>query len=245
MRDSSTAGMKTFTASLAALPTLQVRAAKPRLEVDADTLVQLDKDSLTLTRTLNLRTDRPVHELRITLPEGEEFIRIDSAAKDFEWKRVARVIEMRFPAGVTLAAPVLVNLHTRQKLLKAWSGPRIPELVKVQPLSIPEAVKIAGYSALSFDDSWRVALKDTSGLEDRDAKLAPVKGRMAWFGLRDWALGFEVERAEPPSPPRSPRMPCHAPARSRSKARSRSTSAVLPCAPFSSNCPLLKPNSSA
>jgi hypothetical protein len=197
LRDSSTAGMKTFTASLAALPTLQVRAAKPRLEVDADTLVQLDKDSLTLTRTLNLRIDRPVHELRVTLPEGEEFIRIDSAAKDFEWKRVARVIEMRFPAGVTLAAPVLVNLHTRQKLLKAWSGPRIPELVKVLPLSIPEAVKIAGYSALNFDDSWRVALKDTSGLEDRDAKLAPVKGRMAWFGLRDWALGFEVERAEP------------------------------------------------
>jgi hypothetical protein len=197
MRDSSTAGTKTFTAPLASLPTLQVRVAKPRLEVDADTLVQLDKDSLTLTRTLNLRTDRPVHELRVTLPEGEEFIRIDSAAKDFEWKRVARVIEMRFPAGVTLAAPVLVNLHTRQKLLKAWSGPRIPELVKVQPLSIPEAVKIAGYSALSFDDSWRVALKDTSGLEDRDAKLAPVKGRIAWFGLRDWALGFEVERAEP------------------------------------------------
>jgi len=197
MRDSSIAGMKTFTAPLAALPTLQVRAAKPRLEVDSDTLVQLDKDSLTLTRTLNLRTDRPVHELRVTLPEGEEFIRIDSAAKDFEWKRVARVIEMRFPTGVTLAAPVLVNLHTRQKLLKAWGGPRIPELVKVQPLSIPEAVKIAGYSALSFDDSWRVALKDTSGLEDRDAKLAPVKGRMAWFGLRDWALGFEVERAEP------------------------------------------------
>jgi hypothetical protein len=77
--------MKTFTATLAALPTFQVRAAKPRLEVDSDTLVQLDKDSLTLTRTLNLRTDRPVHELRVTLPEGEEFIRIDSAAKDFEW----------------------------------------------------------------------------------------------------------------------------------------------------------------
>ncbi|HYF35334.1 MAG TPA: hypothetical protein VD994_08610, partial [Prosthecobacter sp.] len=30
----------------------------------------------------------------------------------------------------------------------------------------------------------------------RDARMTPVKGRMAWFGLREWSLGVEVERAE-------------------------------------------------
>ncbi len=186
-----------FTTLMNALPKVMVRPAKPRLEVDADLVAKLEKDSVSLTRTLNLRTDRPVHELRVTLPAGEEFIRIESAAKDFEWKRVTNHLELRFPQGVKAAMPQRVLLVTRQKLLKAWTGPRQPELVKVQPLAIPEAVKVAGYNALAFDDAWRVALKGTAGLEDRDAQLSPVKGRMAWFSLRDWELSFEVERAEP------------------------------------------------
>ncbi|MCX6854301.1 MAG: hypothetical protein NTV80_05285 [Verrucomicrobia bacterium] len=188
---------KVLSAPLEALPVLQARLAKARLEVDADTLLALDKDSLSVTRTLNLRTDRPIHELRLTLPDGEEFIRIQSAAKGFEWKRLDRTLELRFPEGVTPKAAVLVDVHSRKKLLKAWSGARIPELLSITSISIPEATKIAGYSALAFNDAWRVALKESTGLEDRDAKLAPVKGRMAWFGLRDWKLSFEVERAEP------------------------------------------------
>lgn len=186
-----------FTEMLDALPKITVRPAKPRLEVDADLVAKLEKDSVSLTRTLKLRTDRPVHELRMTLPEGEEFIRIECPMKDFEWKRVTRHLELRFPAGVTAAAPQQVTLITRQKLLKAWSGPRQPELVKIVPLAIPEAVNVSGYNALAFDDAWRVALKSTTGLEDRDVQLSPVSGRMAWFSLRDWELSFEVERAEP------------------------------------------------
>jgi hypothetical protein len=186
-----------FTVMLDALPKITVRPAKPRLEVDADLVAKLEKDSVSLTRTLKLRTDRPVHELRLTLPEGEEFIRIECPMKDFEWKRVTRHLELRFPAGVTAAAPQQVTLITRQKLLKAWSGPRQPELVKIVPLAIPEAVNVSGYNALAFDDAWRVAVKGTTGLEDRDVQLSPVSGRMAWFSLRDWELSFEVERAEP------------------------------------------------
>ncbi|GEP41925.1 hypothetical protein [Brevifollis gellanilyticus] len=186
-----------FTAPLDALPKLTVRAAKPRLEVDADLVAKLEKDSVSLMRTLNLRTDRPVHELRLTLPAGEEFVRIESDAKSFEWKRVTNHLELRFPLGVKAAEPQKVTLSTRQKLLKAWTGPRQPELVKIQPITIPEAVKVAGYNALAFDDAWRVALKGAAGLEDRDVQLSPVKGRMAWFSLRDWELSFEVERAEP------------------------------------------------
>jgi hypothetical protein len=189
--------VKELTAPLDQLPVLQTRPVKARLEVDADTLLTLDKDSLNVARTLNLRTDRTLHELRLTLPEGEEFIRIESTAMSFEWKRIDRTLELRFPEGVTPQTAKHVDLHTRQKLLKAWSAPRISEQVSITSLSIPAATKIAGYSALTFNDAWRVALKDTTGLEDRDAKLAPVKGRMAWFGLRDWKLSFEVERAEP------------------------------------------------
>ncbi len=37
----------------------------------------------------------------------------------------------------------------------------------------------------------------TTGLEARDIRLSPVKGRMAWYCLKDWQLQFEVSRRAP------------------------------------------------
>jgi tetratricopeptide (TPR) repeat protein len=112
------------------------------------------------------------------------------------WRRVGQTIAILPAQPLSPTNALEFSLTSRLKLTKAWKGPRTPEMVMVEHLQIPEAVKVAGYTALDFDDAWRVALKEAKGLEDRDARLTPVKGRMAWFGLREHALTFEVERAE-------------------------------------------------
>lgn len=177
-------------------PRLAVRRALPRLEADVDVLVKLERDTVTLGRTLTLRSDRVLREVKAVLPAGEEFLGVECPAPGFEWKRVDRTLELRFPQGLTATQPATAVVTSKKKLAKAWSGPRIPETVALENLALPDAVKVAGYAALQFDDAWRVSLKETRGLEDRDARMTPVTGRMAWFGLRQWSLGFDVERAE-------------------------------------------------
>ncbi len=112
------------------------------------------------------------------------------------WRRVGQTISILPSQPISPANSLEFSITSRLKLAKAWNGPRNPETVTIRHLDIPDAVKVAGYTALDFDDAWRVALKATTGLEDRDARLTPVKGRMAWFGLREHGLSFEVERAE-------------------------------------------------
>lgn len=177
-------------------PRLAVRRTLPRLEADVDALVKLERDTVTLRRTLTLRSDRVLREVKAVLPAGEEFLGVECPAPGFEWKRVDRTLELRFPQGLSPTQPATAVVMTKKKLAKAWSGPRIPEAVVLENLALPDAVKVAGYAALQFDDAWRVSLRETRGLEDRDARMTPVTGRMAWFGLRQWTLCFEVERAE-------------------------------------------------
>ncbi len=223
-------------------PQVKLRAAKPRLESDVDVLARIDKDSVQIERKIVLRSDRPVTEIKLTLPEGEEFIAIlskpvlaDGTTGDMPslvsnsstapvpqaipseplitpntinqpilkqsgyrmtWRRVGQTIAILPAQPVSPANTLEFSVNSRLKLAKAWSGPRTPETVVLHHLEIPEAVKVAGYTALDFDDAWRVSLNSAQGLEDRDARLTPVKGRMAWFGLREHTLTFEVERAE-------------------------------------------------
>ncbi len=179
-------------------PRIRLKTHDPRVEADIDTLGKLEKDTLAITRSVALRADRAIRELRFVLPEGEEVARVECAATGFEWRRVGQEIHLRFPQGIggkDAATPVRVE--SRKRLLRAWSGPGQVETMTLENLGVPDAVKVAGYLALEFDESWRVSAGETRGLEDRDARLTPVKGRMAWFGLREWSLGIEVERAEP------------------------------------------------
>ncbi len=223
------------------LPRLVLRTSKPRLESDVDVVVKLDKDSVQIERKVMLRSDRPVNEIKLTLPAGEEFNAILSKPVGSDipislsnagtitpnninqpvfntaqqvvtpgngnavpsgspyrmtWRRVGQTIAILPAQPVSPSNALEFSVTSRLKLANAWKGPRIPETVTVSHLEIPDAVKVAGYTALNFDDAWRVALKEAKGLEDRDARLTPVKGRMAWFGLREHALTFEVERAE-------------------------------------------------
>ncbi|OYW76243.1 MAG: hypothetical protein B7Z37_09705 [Verrucomicrobia bacterium 12-59-8] len=200
-------------------PRLVLRTSKPRIESDVDVIARIDKDSVQIERKLVLRSDRSVTEVKLTLPPGEEFITILSTpvgstlpsstsqqlvvnssqalmAYRLTWRRVGQTLTILPVEPIVPASPLEFSVTSRLKLTKAWTGPKNPETITVHQLDIPDAVKVAGYTALDFDDAWRVALKEAKGLEDRDARLTPVKGRMAWFGLREHALTFEVERAE-------------------------------------------------
>lgn len=178
-------------------PSVLVRTSKPRIEAVVDALVTLDRDSVMINRTLVLQADRPLSNTRVTLPDGEEFVSINaSAGPALKWKRVQQTLELRWQEPIPLNAGASMVLVSRKKLAKAWSGQGIAEPVLVENIRVPEAVKVTGYTALAFDDAWRVRLGTLSGLEDRDVKYSPVTGgRMAWFGLRDWSLNFEAERA--------------------------------------------------
>ncbi len=254
-------------------PRLILRTSKPRIESDVDVIARIDKDSVQIERKLVLRSDRPVTEVKVTLPPGEEFIAIlskpvgsnaagnllntsnglqqsqaalvpngsvsnvgvanvgtanvalspaplitpnnisqpifservitlNSASQApsspfrLTWRRVGQTIAILPTQPLSPANSLELSVTSRLKLTKAWTGPKNPESITIHQLDIPDAVKVAGYTALDFDDAWRVALKEARGLEDRDARLTPVKGRMAWFGLREHSLTFEVERAE-------------------------------------------------
>jgi hypothetical protein len=247
-------------------PKLVLRTSKPRLEADVDVIARIDKDSVQIERKFMLRSDRPVNEIKLTLPAGEEFNAIlsklvgsdamnnllntgtvaqqaqpvatpnvsisnvataapqerlitpniisqpvfsqqvvtpnrDSAVQTgspfrMTWRRVGQTIAILPAQPVSPTNALEFSVTSRLKLAQAWKGPRTPETMTIAHVEIPDAVKVAGYTALDFDDAWRVALKEAKGLEDRDARLTPVKGRMAWFGLREHALTFEVERAE-------------------------------------------------
>ncbi len=173
-------------------PQLVVRRAKPRVIVDADALVRVSRDDISIEHTLGISTDRPVNELRVTLPANEVFD--DTAAiqgPPLEWKRNGQTLEYRWPNTLTSAVQSRITLRTRLRRTGTAAASAI------SPLVIPDATKLAGYVALDYDTTWRVNVTDATGLEERDVKLTPVKGRIAWFCLRDFRLSFTTQRRDP------------------------------------------------
>ncbi|MDB6117732.1 MAG: hypothetical protein JWO08_1513, partial [Verrucomicrobiaceae bacterium] len=171
-----------------------LRKADARVTVDADAHISVTRDDVQIDRTLQVQADRLVNELRLTLPEGEEFISTSSSqGPTMDWKRVGRVLEYRWADGLSAGKSSSLKLQSRKRLSNA-SGVPTASSIKVESLAIPEATKLAGYVALDFDPTWRVEVKKTSGLEERDARITPVHGKMAWFALREFSLAFEVQR---------------------------------------------------
>ncbi len=182
----------------AAEPKITVRTSKPRLEAVVDGLISVHRSDVQIDRLVMLQADRVLNEARLTLPEGEDLVTLTSQTSPMaKWKRVGQRVELRWEQPLPANMGSRLQIQTRKKLANAGAAATRAEQVVVENLQLTEAVKVSGYTALTFDDGWRVRLGAVAGLEDRDVKLSPVSGgRMAWFGLRDWRLPFEVERAE-------------------------------------------------
>lgn len=183
---------------------VRVRKAAPHVVVDADAAVKVERDAVKIARTVNIETDRALNELRLTLPAGEDLISVDQIENalpqkvpgTLEWKQVGQNIELKWPTGLDAARPAKLSVISEKRLPPGAQNPATATDITIENILVPEADKLAGYIALDEDAMWRVTVKEAAGLEDRDARLTPVKGRAAWFSLREHRLVLEIQRRE-------------------------------------------------
>ena len=181
-----------------------LRRATPHVVVDADAEIRVERDTVRISRTLNVTTDRPLSELRVTLPEGETLMSVTELprpdAKDkpepMEWKQAGTVIELKWPSGLSIARSSKIAIVSQQRIQAAADAAAPAQTVTVRSIAAPDAGKLAGYIALDHDSAWRATVTQARGLEDRDARLTPVRGKAAWFTLREHELVFELRRRE-------------------------------------------------
>ncbi|MBL9118226.1 MAG: hypothetical protein JNJ83_24685 [Verrucomicrobiaceae bacterium] len=163
-------------------PELVLKRIEPQVIIEADALATLNRDDLSIDRTLVVMTDRPISELELTLPNAEEF-----ANTTGNWKRTGATLRYEWPQGLTPGLREKIVLRSSKRLVK-------DQPITIENIAIPSAAKVAGYVGLSFDPMWRVSVAQTLGLEERDARAAPVKGKMAWFGLREFKVQLQASR---------------------------------------------------
>lgn len=168
-----------------------IRKVSPRIVVDADARIFVSRDFAEIERILNATSDVPVDHLKVNLAADEEILEVNwQSGPKLEWKRVGQSVEIEWQQRVDARHAGKFTIKSRKKL------PAGTQPVTITNITIDDAKKLAGYIALDHDPAWRVALKQTSGLEDRDARLTPVSGKMAWFALREFTLSIELQRRE-------------------------------------------------
>ncbi|MBX7212316.1 MAG: hypothetical protein K1X78_28670 [Verrucomicrobiaceae bacterium] len=171
--------------------TAVIRKVSPRIVVDADARIFVSRDFAEIERIVNATSDVPIDHLKANLPADEELLEVNwQSGPKLEWKRVGQSVEIEWQQRVDARSAGKFTIKSRKKL------PADAKPVMITNLTIDDAKKLAGYIALDHDPAWRIALKQTSGLEDRDARLTPVSGKMAWFALREFTLGIELQRRE-------------------------------------------------
>lgn len=184
--------------------TAMVRRVSDRFSADVDLHALITQHELALRRTLALHGEEGrVQRAEFSLPEGEQFLGLDFASGEVvEWKQTApSAFEIVWPKGLEKGKHTTLTLRSRKELpaeaTQAPGGGAAPASLFLQNVTFPGAVRLAGYAALDFDESWKVATSETTGLETRDARETPVQGRMAWFHLRDYRLALGLSRHEP------------------------------------------------
>lgn len=178
---------------------ITVTRAPDRFSVDQDTSVILSAHEAAIARTLTIHGEAGTTErASVTLPAGETFLGAQSSGADpLEWKQVGQVLELFWPRGLAAGTDAIFVIRTRKEIGTAAAEGTGTEAIALSGLQVPGSARTTGYVALAFDESWKVNVTATTGLEARDIRLSPVKGRMAWYCLKDWQLQFEVSRRAP------------------------------------------------
>jgi hypothetical protein len=133
----------------------------------------------------------------VELPANESFLGAAAGGHPAEWKQVGRTLEVHWPKGLEAGAKTTLEIRTRQEISTAAAGGTTPDRIKFGAAPVTGAARVSGYVALAFDESWKVMPVGTTGLEVRDVMLTPVKGRMAWYCLKEWELEVELVRRAP------------------------------------------------
>ena len=196
-----------------------IRRTGDHFSADVDALIALSTHEMTIDRTLAFRGEEGrVNRAQLTLPVNEQFIALTAAGGEaIEWKQIegnadtpvrlqneeadksvrAPVIEITWPNGLQKGASSTLLLKTRQDISAKANSGQGGEKLAIENVRLGEATRVAGYVALNFDESWKVAMQESTGMESRDARATPVTGKMAWFTLREYKLAFEIARNEP------------------------------------------------
>lgn len=183
-----------------------IRRRGNQFSTDVDNRIALSTHDVTLERTLSLRGEEGrVNRATFTVPATEQFLGLSAASGErVEWKQLeGNSFELVWPGGLQKGQNSTLWLKSRRDLPATLTvGNDKPQTADsktslvIENLRFDGAIRVAGYVALEFDDSWKVATTETTGLEARDARVTPVKGRMAWFTLRDHRLALDIARNE-------------------------------------------------
>lgn len=176
------------------------RRTAEHFSADVDTRIALATHEAGVERTIALHGEEGrVNRALLAAPAGEQFLGLDPVSGEHvEWKLVkGGVIEISWPKGLQKGQATTLRLRTRRDLGADVGEGRGSEKLIFENLKIADSIRLAGYVALDFDESWKVVTTETTGLEARDSRVTPVKGRMAWFTLRDHRLGLEISRNDP------------------------------------------------
>ena len=190
-----------------------VRRAGDHFSADVDNHVVLSTHEMTLERTIVVRGEEGrVTRVVLTLPANEQFLALGrTLGDDVQWKQIASdnpakpglsAFEITWPTGLKKGNTTTLLLQTRQDLPAGLTTGNLKSQTTnskflIENVRLADAVRVAGYVALDFDESWKVSTPYTTGLESRDARVTPVHGRMAWFNLRDYKLSLDIARNEP------------------------------------------------
>jgi hypothetical protein len=180
-------------------PLVEVQMVPDRFSVDADALVEVSSHEVGVVRTLVFHGETgSISRALVTLPAGEVFLEVPvTSGEHVEWKQVGSDLEVNWPKGLAKGAQTSLTVRTRRDIAPQAADGSATEKVAIASIPVSGASRVSGYAALKFDESWKVNVTDSTGLETRDARATPVRGRMAWFGLKDWKLGFDLSRRAP------------------------------------------------
>ncbi|HSJ02490.1 MAG TPA: hypothetical protein VK956_08560 [Verrucomicrobium sp.] len=180
-------------------PVVHVSKAPDRFSTDADTVVTVSSHEAAIARSLTFYGEAGTTErATVTLPAGETLLSAAvSGEVPAEWKQVGQSLEVTWPQGLAAGKKSLLGVRSRKDVGPGAGAGTATENLTVAGPQVSGASRTSGYVALDFDESWKLNVTATTGLETRDVSLTPVKGRMVWYGLKDWEVKFDVTRREP------------------------------------------------
>ena len=169
-----------------------------KFKAQMDTLIAMERESVQLTRTLNVIPDEGrTFEIDFDLPDGEELLDVTCGGgrSDFSWVRGERnAIRFSWKAGLSAGAGDSLTITSRRDP-EGWFalGNEAMEL-NFTSATIDGAEALSGYVAVSFNESFRVETETAEGLDPRDSRTTPIAGTLAWFRLSDFNLTLNASR---------------------------------------------------
>jgi len=189
---------------LAEAPTVTLSPVTQRFNAQLDTAIQLERDAIRMRRELSIAPlEGRIFETNIALPDGEEISTVrwkDDAQSENsgqpKWSRTddGNGVRIEWAGGLVPGSGRTLVIETRRDPEQWFDLGNDAVDLDFSSAEVDGAEAVSGYVAVDFDESFRVETVSVDGLDARDARGTPVKGRLAWFRLSDYHLKLAVAR---------------------------------------------------